>query len=107
MNKQDFVRVDLPLQYLCCDMKMMMMNSLAFTDYEKAFDRINRSVLCGIICEKGYPKHPLDVIKSLYYEYMSIGEGLTEEMYIIKECAKAVALSPTLFDIYIDDIVRE
>ena len=39
------------------------------------------------MCEKNYPKHFLDVIKSLYSRtriVLSIGEDLTEEIYIDK-----------------------
>ena len=33
---------------------------LAFIDYEKAFDRLNRATIWDTVCKRGYPKHLVD-----------------------------------------------
>ena len=61
------------------------------------------------MCERGYLKHPVDFMKSLYYRTMtilSIGEDLTVEIYINLEMHQSCNITPTLFNIYIDDGVR-
>jgi hypothetical protein len=41
---------------------------IAFVDYEKAFDPVNRQKLWEILPRKGTPMHTVQVIKSLYKE---------------------------------------
>ena len=52
---------------------------LAVIDYEKVIDRVDRSILCDIMCTECYPKHV--IIKILYYKAVfSIGDDLAGEI---------------------------
>ena len=41
---------------------------IAFIDFEKAFDRVNRSKLWAVMARKGIPQHQIRAIQSLYVE---------------------------------------
>ena len=59
---------------------------LAFTDDEKSFHRVNRSILCGIMCKRGYPKHLVEIrtnLHSLIRIVLSIGDDLRAQIYSI------------------------
>lgn len=82
---------------------------LAFVDYEKAFDRINRNKLWIILENQGYPKHLIETIKSLYNNttiILDLGFKQTEEILINQGVRQGCSLSPTLFNIYIDSMIR-
>lgn len=40
---------------------------MAFIDYEKAFDRVNRETLWEIMIRRGYPNHLIKVLKDQYW----------------------------------------
>lgn len=82
---------------------------LAFIDLEKAFDNIDRELLWNILIRRGYPKHLVEAIKSLYKETsicLVIGGNLTEAIPTNKGVRQGCSISPTLFNIYIDDMFR-
>ena len=39
---------------------------IAFIDYEKAFDKVNRDILSKILEQRGHPRYIIEVIKRLY-----------------------------------------
>lgn len=83
---------------------------IAFIDYVKAFDRVNRTVLWEIMEKHGYPRHLVEVIKGLYLNTnIIINTGLrkTSPITITRGVRQGCSLSPTLFNIYIDDMVRQ
>lgn len=83
---------------------------MAFIDYEKAFDRVLRTKMWEILERRGYPKRIINVIKSLYKEteiVIKLGEDLSEPVQVNSGLRQGCSLSPTLFNIYIDNILRE
>lgn len=83
---------------------------IAFIDYEKAFDRVNRELLWQILQKRGYPLHLIEVIKSLYHKTsinLQVGNKMLEELEVNRGVRQGCSLSPTLFNIYIDNILRE
>ena len=80
---------------------------LAFIDLEKASDRISRQKLWGILRNRGYPEHLIQTVKSLYEgtKIMIKGNQMKEE--INQGVRQGCSLSPILFNIYMDDMIRE
>jgi hypothetical protein len=82
---------------------------LAFIDYNKAFDHVDRNKLWNIMQQTGYPTHLIQAIQSLYDETKVIiqsGDQITEEIKTNQGVKHGCSLSPTLFNIYIDNMIR-
>lgn len=80
---------------------------MLFIDYEKAFDRLIQRKLWEIMNERGYPEHLIRVIQSLYFAtYISINNSdkLIKTNQGVKQ---GCPMSPALFSIYIDDVIRQ
>lgn len=82
---------------------------LAFIDYEKAFDKVNRNKLWNIMI-KSYPQHLVRAIQSLYHENQIMieinGKRNNTKKAINQGVRQGCPLSPALFNIYIDDIIN-
>lgn len=83
---------------------------VAFIDFEKAFDRVNRKKLWSIMKEQGFPQHLIDVVKNMYVNskiIINTGDERTEEIRVNKGVRQGCSMSPTLFNIYMNDIVQK
>lgn len=83
---------------------------VAFVDFVKAFDRVNRSLLWTIMKDGGYPQHLINTIKSLYCNskiIINTGRNKTQEIFINRGVRQGCTLSPTLFNIYINDLIQK
>jgi len=82
---------------------------IAFLDLEKAFGRVNRKDIWQILNKKGIPYHLVEVIKSLYKNtcvQIDTGRKILDKIYTIQGVRQVCNLSPALFNIYIDDLLR-
>jgi hypothetical protein len=83
---------------------------LGFVGYQKAFDRVNRNKLWSIMFKRGFPQQLIRAIQSLYYETQMVIEREEEKddkiISINQGVLKGCPLSPTLFSLYVDDIIR-
>jgi hypothetical protein len=84
---------------------------IAFIDYEKAFDRVNRQKLWEILPRKGTPMHTVQVIKSLYKETLicvDMGNKVgNKRMTTNQGVRRGCSLSTALFNIYLDEMIDE
>jgi hypothetical protein len=83
---------------------------IAFIDYEKAFDRGNRATLWQVMESRGYPRHLICAIKSLYQNItitLDMEGRYSKDIKIYQGVRQGCSLSPTLFNIYLDDVIRE
>ena len=83
---------------------------MLFIDFEKAFDQVNRNKLWGIMKQKGIPQHLITAIKSLYVEnQIKIETRSNKKEDLVATINKGVRqgcpLSPSLFNIYMDDAI--
>ena len=80
---------------------------MTFLDLEKAFDRVDRSQLLQMLNMRGVPFHLIEVIERLYKVPVY---KLIQEKKVFKNIYKGVRqgcnLSPAVFSIYIDDVLR-
>ena len=81
---------------------------MTFLDIEKSFDRVNRKQLWQILNRRGIPYHLIDVIKSLYKNtsvQIDTGRKILEKE-INQGVRQGCNLSRAIFNIYIDDLLR-
>ena len=81
-----------------------------FIDFEKAFDRIDRNYLFSKLQNKGFQGNMLNCIKAIYAECkctVNVNGLLTDEFSSAYGVRQGDNLSPTLFNLYINDLVDE
>ena len=80
-----------------------------FIDYAKAFDYVDHSKLWKIIQETGIPDHLTCLLRNLYAgqeEIVRNGHGPTDWFQIGKGVRQGCMLSPCLFNLYAEYIMR-
>lgn len=83
---------------------------IAFIDYVKAFDRLDREILWDIMVARGFPSHVIRAIQSLYISTtvkIKSGHRQSESGILINQGVRqGCPLSPALFNLYIDHVIR-
>ena len=82
---------------------------LCFIDYSKAFDCINHSLMWKTLKEMGIPTHLIMLLKSLYENQEAVvrtEHGDTGKFRIGKGVRQGCILSPVLFNLYAERIIR-
>jgi hypothetical protein len=80
----------------------------AFLDAEKAFDRIDRNLLCYKLLKLGINGHVYENIKCIYQNTLcclKLNDLLTDWFSTESGVLQGDTLSPTLFNIFIDDLI--
>jgi len=80
-----------------------------FIDYAKAFDCVDHNKLWKILKEMGIPDHLTCLLKNLYAGQeatVRTGHGTTDWFQIGKEVCQGCILSPCLFNLYAEYIMR-
>ena len=80
-----------------------------FIDYAKAFDCVNHNKLWKILREMGIPDHLTCLLKNLYVGQeatVRTGHGTTDWFQIRKGVCQGYILSPCLFNLYAEYIMR-
>ena len=80
-----------------------------FNDYPKAFDCVDQNKLWKILQEMGIPDHLTCLLRNLYAGQEAtarIGHGTTDWFQIGKGVRQGCTLSPCLFNLYAEYIMR-
>ena len=80
-----------------------------FIDYAKAFDRVDHNKLWKILKEMGIPDHLICLLRNLYAGQevtVRTGHGTTDWFQIGKGVRQRCILSPCLFNLYAEYIMR-
>ena len=83
---------------------------ICFVDLEKAFDCVKWKKLMSILKKKGVDWKERRLIKNLYMKQkasMKIGDMKTEWFDLGKGVRQGCCISPTLFNIYVEEMVKE
>ena len=83
---------------------------ITFIDYSKAFDSISHVQLFDIMLELGFPEHIVALLQSLYIDQTAVirWNGSTTETFPIgKGVRQGCILSPHLFSLYTESVMRE
>ena len=83
---------------------------MIFIDYSKAFDNVSHSQLFNILWKMEFPKHIIVLLKQLYTDQSAVIRGnnahsdsFSQDKGVRQECI----LSPHLFNVYTEQIMRE
>ena len=82
---------------------------LCFIDYTKAFDCVHHNKLWKILKEMGIPDHLTCLLRNLYAGQEAIvrtGHGTTDSFQNGKGVHQGCILSPCLFNLYAENIMR-
>ena len=80
-----------------------------FIDYAKAFDCVDHNKLWTILKEMGIPDHLICLLRNLYAGQQATvrtGHGTTDWFQIRKGVCQGCILSPCLFNLYAEYIMR-
>ena len=80
-----------------------------FIDYAKAFDYVDHNKLWKILKEMGIPDHLTCLLRNLYADQeatVRTGHGTTDCLQIEKAVRQGCILSPCLFNLYAEYIMR-
>ena len=83
---------------------------ICFIDYTKAFDRVNHTKMIECLSEIGVDDKDLQIITKLYWEQTAVARtynGISNEFKIKKGVRQGCVLSPSLFNLYTEKILRE
>ena len=87
-----------------------MQTDLLFIDYERAFDYIKRQILFNILKSRHIPDTLLKAIVVIYTQkkiLIKFNNKLSKPVEINKGVRQGCPLSPTLFNIYLDEIITK
>ena len=82
---------------------------VAFVDFRKAFDSVNREALWAILASRGVPTKLIDLVRDLYTGCegrVRVDNVLSDPFPIGTGVRQGCALSPLLFCTFIDAIIR-
>jgi hypothetical protein len=82
----------------------------AFVDYENAFDKVKRQKLFNILKEKNIPNLLLKYILEIFTNNkirIKISNNTAEERVMIQGVRQGCPLSPTLFNIHRNEIIKQ
>ena len=83
---------------------------ILFVDQEKAFDRVDRNILWETLESYGINEHLIENIRALYQNCQSTvrtTDGLTDTFETTTGVRQGCVLSPLLFNVYIDRVIKE
>ena len=83
---------------------------LCFIDYQKAFDTVKHGEMLSMLVRLGVDDRDVRLIKNLYYQQKAgvrVGDELTEMVDIKRGVRQGCVLSPDLFTLYGEVIMRE
>ena len=104
--------VDLPyFVNFCCIAKQNIQKNIyfCFIDYAKDFDYVDHNKLWKILKEMGIPDHLTCLLRNLYVGQeatVRTGYGTTDWFQIGKGVCQGCILSPCLFNLYAEYIMR-
>jgi hypothetical protein len=81
-----------------------------FIDFKKAYDSVEREVLCSILLEFGIPKKPVRLIKMCLnetYSRVHVGKLLSDKFPIQNGLKQGDALLPLLFNFALEYVMRK
>jgi len=84
---------------------------IAFIDFKKAFDSVDRDKLWNIMSSKGIPTHLTTTIQTIYkknFIRINAYNGISEDSRVITQGVRqGCPLSPVSLNLYLDEVIKE
>ena len=83
---------------------------ICFIDYAKAFDNVKHEKLIEIMTKAEIPQHEIRLIANLYWDQRAVirtEKGVSNEVEIRRGIRQGCILSPILFNLYSEFLIRE
>ena len=80
---------------------------IAFLDIEKAYDRVDRKIMCKVLRRVDFEENLVKVIESMYVNMrakISLGDLYSEWVYSKRGVRQECTLSPLLFSLYTEEL---
>ena len=110
LEKTEEPEIKLPISVGSLKMQEFQKNIyFCFSDYAKAFDCVDHNKLWKILKEMGIPNHQTCLLRNLYAGQeatVRTGHWTTDWFQIGKEVCQGCILSPCLFNLYAEYIMR-
>ena len=94
----------------CTSVENTLQGYIVFIDYSKVFDNVSYPKLFPTMEEMGFPKHLIKLIEGLYTNQEALirwNKSHTEPFNILKGVRQGCILSPHLFSVYTEKIMRD
>jgi len=83
---------------------------IAFIDFKKTFDSVDRDKLWTIMLSKGIPIRLITIIQKINVENIirvNAGYGISEDSRAVTQGVRqGCPVSPVLFNLYLDEVIR-
>ena len=80
---------------------------VAFLDIEKAYDRVNRGILCKVLRKVGFSERIVSIIESMYVNTKAkytLNEVESDWVKSVRDVRQGCILSPLLFGLYTEEL---
>ena len=109
LEKAEEPEIELPNIHWIIKMEREFQKNICFIDYAKAFDCVDHNKLWKILKEMGIPDHLICLLRNLYAGQeatVRTGHGTTDWFQIGKGVHQGYMLSPCLFNLHAEYIMR-
>ena len=110
LEKAEEPEIKLPIRWIIEKAREFQKNIyFCFIDYAKAFDYVDHNKLWKILKEKGIPDHLTCLLRNQYASQETTAgtrHGTTDWFKIVKGVRQGFILSPCLFNLYAEYIIR-
>ena len=94
----------------CTSIEQSLEGYIVFIDYSKAFDNVSHPKLFDTMDKMGFSRHLIKLIQSLYKDQKAVirwNNDRTDPFNILKGVRQGCILSPHLFSVYTEQIMRD